>query len=83
MTTLESLQIRFPRLFGSGTMSSHTHQSFDYRVRGCRVMCNPRGYVNWSGRTENQNFDPGLVLQVPDCKHASNSLRRRRLRWTD
>ncbi|MES1265545.1 MAG: metallophosphoesterase, partial [Variovorax sp.] len=41
----------------------HTHQSFDYRVRSCRVVCNPRGYVNWSGRTENQAFDPGLVLQ--------------------
>ncbi|WP_431273271.1 metallophosphoesterase [Variovorax ureilyticus] len=46
----------------------HTHQSFDYRVRGCRVVCNPRGYVNWSGRTENQTFDPGLVVQVPECK---------------
>ena len=45
----------------------HTHQSFDYRVGGCRVVCNPRGYVNWSGRTENQTFDPGLVLQLPDC----------------
>lgn len=46
----------------------HTHQSFDYRVRSCRVVCNPRGYVNWSGRTENQAFDPGLVLQLPDCR---------------
>ena len=45
----------------------HTHQSFDYRVRSCRIVCNPRGYVNWSGRTENQTFDPGLVLQLPDC----------------
>jgi Icc-related predicted phosphoesterase len=46
----------------------HTHESFDYRVRSCRIVCNPRGYVSWSGRTENQNFDPGLVLQLPDCK---------------
>ncbi|MGO4393423.1 metallophosphoesterase [Variovorax sp. M-6] len=45
----------------------HTHQSFDYRIRSCRVVCNPRGHVNWSGRTENQTFDPGLVLQLPDC----------------
>lgn len=44
----------------------HTHQSFDYRVRSCRVVCNPRGYVTWSGRTENQTFDPGLVLQLSD-----------------
>ena len=46
----------------------HTHQSFDYRVRSCRIVCNPRGYVSWSGRTENQTFDPGLTLQLPDCK---------------
>lgn len=43
----------------------HTHQSFDYRVRACRVVCNPRGYVNWSGRTENQAFEPGLIVDVP------------------
>jgi len=42
----------------------HTHQSFDYRVRSCRVVCNPRGYVNWSGRIENKAFDPGLVIDV-------------------
>lgn len=23
----------------------HTHDSFDYDVRGCRVVCNPRGYM--------------------------------------
>jgi Icc-related predicted phosphoesterase len=42
----------------------HTHQSFDYRVRACRVVCNPRGYVNWSGRIENQAFEPGLIVDV-------------------
>lgn len=43
----------------------HTHDSFDYLVGGCRVICNPRGYVNWSGRTENVAFDPRLVVEVP------------------
>jgi len=43
----------------------HTHQSFDYRVRACRVVCNPRGYVNWSGKIENQAFEPGLIVDVP------------------
>jgi 3',5'-cyclic AMP phosphodiesterase CpdA len=42
----------------------HTHQRFDYGVRSCRVVCNPRGYVNWSGRIENRAFDPGLVIDV-------------------
>lgn len=43
----------------------HTHQQFDYRVRSCRVVSNPRGYVNWSGRIENKEFDPCLVINVP------------------
>ncbi|CAN7686391.1 hypothetical protein LJR069_005585 [Variovorax paradoxus] len=43
----------------------HTHQSFDYRVHACQVVCNPRGYVNWSGRIENQAFEPGLIIDVP------------------
>lgn len=42
----------------------HTHQQFDYWVRSCRVVCNPRGYVNWSGRIENKAFDPALVIRV-------------------
>ncbi|MDN8612405.1 metallophosphoesterase [Variovorax ginsengisoli] len=42
----------------------HTHESFDYRVRSCRIVSNPRGYVNWSGRAENAKFDPGLVIAV-------------------
>ncbi|WP_454902108.1 metallophosphoesterase [Variovorax gossypii] len=42
----------------------HTHQQFDYRVRSCRVVSNPRGYVNWSGRIENKAFEPGLVIEI-------------------
>ncbi len=42
----------------------HTHQSFRYQVRACRVVCNPRGYVNWIGRIENQAFEPGLIVDV-------------------
>ncbi|SEM10180.1 Calcineurin-like phosphoesterase [Variovorax sp. YR750] len=42
----------------------HTHQRCDYRVRNCRVVCNPRGYVNWSGRIENKAFDPGLIIEL-------------------
>jgi predicted phosphodiesterase len=43
----------------------HTHTSFDYRVGGCRVLCNPRGYQ--TGRMvlpENTRFNPGLVVEV-------------------
>ena len=43
----------------------HTHTSFDYRVGGCRVICNPRGYMA-RGRTgpENPHFDPQRVVQI-------------------
>ena len=41
----------------------HTHDSFDYRVNGTRVVCNPRGYAK-GGVNENALFDPGLVIEV-------------------
>nr|WP_233154845.1 metallophosphoesterase [Candidimonas nitroreducens] len=41
----------------------HTHDSFDYRVRGTRVVCNPRGYAR-DGVNENALFDPGLVIGI-------------------
>lgn len=42
----------------------HTHDSFDYSVGNCRVVCNPRGYMNWHGEPENRVFNPGLVIEV-------------------
>lgn len=47
----------------------HTHQQFDYRIRSCRVVCNPRGCVNWSGRIGNKAFDPGLGIDVKTFSH--------------
>lgn len=41
----------------------HTHHSFDYRVGGCRVVCNPRGYPLRRGRVENDAFRAGLVIE--------------------
>ena len=38
----------------------HVHSSFDYRVGGTRIVCNPRGYG-----AENPDFDPSLVVEVP------------------
>jgi len=31
----------------------HTHEDFDYMIKGCRVVCNPRGYINYEGRADN------------------------------
>lgn len=41
----------------------HTHDSFDYRVNGTRVLCNPRGYAK-EGINENPQFDPHLVVAL-------------------
>jgi len=43
----------------------HTHDSFDYSVKGTRVLCNPRGYAR-DGVNENASFDPGLTIDVPE-----------------
>jgi 3',5'-cyclic AMP phosphodiesterase CpdA len=37
----------------------HTHTFFDYRVRGTRVICNPRGYPR-----ESTGFRPGLTVEL-------------------
>lgn len=42
----------------------HTHTSFDYRVRNCRVVCNPRGYMNGDSTFENTDFQPELIIEV-------------------
>ena len=41
----------------------HTHDSFDYSVKGTRVLCNPRGYAK-NGVNENAVFDAALVVQI-------------------
>lgn len=40
----------------------HTHDTFDYMIGGCRVMCNPRGYVGYEGRA--QEFDPTVGFDI-------------------
>lgn len=43
----------------------HTHDSFDYEINKCRVVCNPRGYPNWRmGRYENPAFDPAKIIEI-------------------
>src|SRR5947208_3550551 len=37
----------------------HTHTFFDYRVRGTRVICNPRGYPG-----EQTGFRPDLTVET-------------------
>lgn len=42
----------------------HTHDSFDYRVGPCRIVCNPRGYALEGGTSGNVHFEGALVVQV-------------------
>jgi predicted phosphodiesterase len=30
----------------------HTHEDFDYMIKSCRVICNPRGYINYEDRAD-------------------------------
>jgi hypothetical protein len=42
----------------------HTHDGRDYKRGRARVLCNPRGYLQRTGRFENNDFDPALVVEV-------------------
>ncbi len=42
----------------------HVHDSFDYRVGNCRVVCNPRGYMTKGGTPENRAFDPNRIVII-------------------
>jgi predicted phosphodiesterase len=42
----------------------HIHDSADYRIGRCRVVCNPCGYPGRDQRPQNPAFDPNLVLEI-------------------
>lgn len=54
-------------------LHGHVHDSFDYRVGRCRVVCNPRGYAQNRKEAlsvdellfENQAFQSQLVIDLP------------------
>jgi predicted phosphodiesterase len=54
----------------------HTHTSFDYQVGNCRVLCNPRGYVDWNGDFENRDFNPAFVVEIPHAGSVAPPARR-------
>jgi len=61
-------------MFGEATLHihGHTHNSFDYEVRGTRVIANPMGYCSGAKivstcnelRRENRDFNPQLVVEI-------------------
>jgi hypothetical protein len=48
----------------------HIHDTLDYRMGKCRVVCNPCGYINQDGGAdgaENTHFDPGFIVELPEA----------------
>lgn len=56
----------YPELMGHADywVHGHTHDSFDYVKEGTRVICNPRGYSQTFGLTENNLFNANLILEL-------------------
>jgi len=54
------------RLMGKATLwiHGHIHSSTDYMAEGTRIVCNPRGYGDRSGRFENTQFNSAFVIEV-------------------
>lgn len=50
----------------------HTHDSFDHRVGGTRIVCNPRGYAR-EGVNENPAFDPDFIVEVKAGESAASA----------
>lgn len=42
----------------------HMHASLDYRIDDCRVVCNPCGYQMADGMPENDNYNPGFIVDI-------------------
>lgn len=42
----------------------HMHTTSDYTVNGTRIVCNPNGYMRQNGSMENDQFDPGLIVEI-------------------
>lgn len=42
----------------------HMHDSFDYQIGKCRVVCNPCGYMTRGGGIENDQFDPNFIIEL-------------------
>ena len=41
----------------------HTHDTYDFKIGNCRLMCNPRGYVT-SYRQEQTGWNPNFKFEV-------------------
>lgn len=58
-STMDDLVIR-----ASVWIHGHMHESFDYQIGQCRVVCNPFGYMTKAGAPENENFNSAYVIEI-------------------
>ena len=42
----------------------HVHESYDYDIGNCRVVCNPRGYTD-DERVQETGFKTDCVVEIP------------------
>lgn len=61
-SSLEDIMLDYPniKLWTHG----HTHHCFDYMIGETRVVCNPRGYEQSNGWSEDTGWNPNLTIEV-------------------
>ena len=57
---LESFIMDYPQI--KVWTHGHTHDTFDYMIGNCRLICNPRGYVGYEERAN--KFDPTIGFDI-------------------
>jgi DNA repair exonuclease SbcCD nuclease subunit len=63
VSDLDSLILDHPQI--KYWSHGHTHESFDYMIGQCRVICNSRGYYNGYNNADlNLNFNPNLEIEI-------------------
>ncbi len=44
---------------------AHVHDTFNYKIGDCRIVCNPRGYFDSHNmKNQNPNFDPNFEVEL-------------------
>lgn len=63
VTDLDDFILSYPQI--KVWSHGHTHESFDYKIGDCRVICNPRGYYNgYNSSGLNSKFNPNFEVEL-------------------
>jgi predicted phosphodiesterase len=61
-SNLEEIILNNPKI--KVWVHGHTHDSHNYKIGDCSVLCNPRGYTNNPNTQENESFDINMTFEV-------------------